>query len=78
VDSSALCPEPKNKIPTTTAANRFGKATNEIGEKFGVHQSTAMFDWIDAFHNPTRRHSAFGNISPVGFERRHTNTTTAA
>ena len=40
--------------------------------------STAMFDWIEAFYNPTRRHSALGNISPVEFERRHTDTTTAA
>lgn len=40
--------------------------------------STAMFDWIEAFYNPTRRHSALGNISPVEFERSHTNTITAA
>jgi putative transposase len=43
-----------------------------------VELSTAMFDWIEAFYNPTRRHSALGNISPAEFERRHTNTTTAA
>jgi putative transposase len=40
--------------------------------------STAMFDWIEAFYNPTRRHSALGNISPVEFERRHQQETTAA
>jgi putative transposase len=40
--------------------------------------STAMFDWIEAFYNPTRRHSALGNISPAEFERRHHDTTTAA
>jgi putative transposase len=43
-----------------------------------VELSAAMFDWIEAFYNPTRRHSALGNISPAEFERRHTNTTTAA
>ena len=43
-----------------------------------VELSTAMFDWIEAFYNPTRRHSALGNISPAEFERRHANTTTAA
>jgi putative transposase len=40
--------------------------------------SAAMFDWIEAFYNPTRRHSALGNISPVEFERRHQQETTAA
>jgi len=40
--------------------------------------STAMFDWIEAFYNPTRRHSALGNISPAECERRHQNTTTTA
>jgi len=40
--------------------------------------SIAMFDLIEAFYNPIRRHSALGNISPTEFERRHTNTTTVA
>lgn len=40
--------------------------------------STAMFDWIEAFYNPTRRHSALGNISPVEFERRHQQQVAAA
>jgi putative transposase len=40
--------------------------------------STAMFDWIEAFYNPTRRHSALGNVSPTEFERRHREATTAA
>ena len=40
--------------------------------------STAMFYWIEEFYNPTRRHSALGYISPAVFERRHTDTTTAA
>jgi putative transposase len=36
-----------------------------------------MFDWIEAFYNPTRRRSALGNIFPAEFKRSHTNTTTA-
>ena len=40
--------------------------------------STAMFDWIEAFYNPKRRHSSLGNISPIEFERRHQQQVTAA
>jgi putative transposase len=31
----------------------------------------AVFDWIEAFYNPTRRHSSIGNLSPLDFERRY-------
>lgn len=40
--------------------------------------STAMFDWIEGFHNRTRRHSALGNISPMEFERRHSHLKSVA
>ena len=30
----------------------------------------AIFDYIEAFYNPQRRHSSIGNLSPVEFERR--------
>lgn len=33
--------------------------------------SSAMFEWIEAFYNPTRRPTALGNLSPVEFERLH-------
>ena len=39
--------------------------------KTRVELSTAIFDWIEAFYNRTRRHSSLGNISPAEFERRH-------
>jgi putative transposase len=38
----------------------------------------AVFDYLEAFYNPRRRHSALGQISPAQFEARHTATTTAA
>ena len=35
----------------------------------------AMFHYVEAFYNPTRRHSTLGYLSPVDFER---NTASAA
>jgi putative transposase len=31
---------------------------------------TAIFDYLEAFYNPIRRHSSLGNISPAEFEQR--------
>ncbi|MEK7283146.1 MAG: IS3 family transposase, partial [Acidobacteriota bacterium] len=31
----------------------------------------AVFDFIEGFYNPSRRHSALGYDSPSEFERRH-------
>jgi len=39
--------------------------------------SNAIFEWIEAFYNPTRRHSALGYLSPYD-EALHTTTATAA
>jgi putative transposase len=32
----------------------------------------AVFDYIEAFYNPRRRHSGIGYLSPAQFERRAT------
>jgi putative transposase len=32
---------------------------------------TAIYDYIEAWYNPRRRHSALGYLSPAEFERRH-------
>ncbi len=33
------------------------------------HAELAVFDYIETFYNPARRHSSLGNISPVAFEK---------
>ena len=30
----------------------------------------AIFEWIEGWYNPHRRHSSLGRISPITFERR--------
>jgi putative transposase len=32
----------------------------------------AVFDWIEGWYNPHRRHSSLGRISPLSYERRLT------
>jgi len=36
-----------------------------------VEARMAVFDFIEGFYNPRRRHSALGQVSPVNYERRH-------
>ena len=38
----------------------------------------AIFDYIETFYNPTRRHSSLGQISPVAFEKRNSRKDTKA
>jgi putative transposase len=40
--------------------------------------ATAIFEYIEAFYNPVRRHSALDYCSPIEYERHHTTTNTAA
>jgi putative transposase len=36
-----------------------------------VEARMAVFDFIERFYNPRRRHSALGQVSLVNFERQH-------
>lgn len=40
--------------------------------------ASAMFEWIEAFYNPSRRHSALGNLSPADYETLYNRVATAA
>jgi putative transposase len=40
--------------------------------------ANAIFEWIEAFYNPIRRHSALGYLAPIEFEDLHTAPETAA
>lgn len=46
--------------------------TERIGKKFyrsRVQAKADVFDYIECFYNPTRRHSTLGYLSPIDFER---------
>jgi len=43
-----------------------------------VELAAAMFDWIEGWYNPRRRHSSLGYLSPAEFEALHTTANQAA
>jgi len=40
--------------------------------------ASAMFEWIEGFYNPRRRHTSLGNLSPADYEALHTTAEIAA
>jgi len=40
--------------------------------------ASAVFEWIEAWYNPRRRHTAIDDLSPVDFERLHAAAVDAA
>jgi len=42
-----------------------------------IELTTAMFEYIEIWHNRQRRHSSLRMLSPVEFEARHQPTTAA-
>lgn len=39
---------------------------------------SALFEWIETWYNPRRRHTSLGMLSPVEYEALHTTATRAA
>jgi len=52
-----------SSLKTETGLDRLIPATRKDAE-------LAVFDYIETFYNPTRRHSSLGQISPVAFENK--------
>jgi transposase InsO family protein len=46
--------------------------------KTRIELSTALFDYLEIFHNRTRRHSALGMLTPIEFEKVNNQTEQAA
>jgi transposase InsO family protein len=43
-----------------------------------IELSTALFDYLEIFHNRNRRHSALGMLTPIEFEKVNNQTEQAA
>jgi putative transposase len=46
--------------------------------KTRIELASAIHDYIELFHNPRRRHSALGMMSPTEYETNYVKTTNAA
>ncbi len=46
--------------------------------KTRIELSTALFDYLEIFHNRNRRHSALGMRTPIAFEKVNNHTAQAA
>jgi len=40
--------------------------------------AVAIFEWIEAWYNPRRRHTSLGDLPPAEYENLHTAAVTAA
>jgi len=40
--------------------------------------ASGIFEWIEAWYNPRRRHTSIDNLSPVAYERLYTAAADAA
>ncbi len=40
--------------------------------------AAAIFEWIEAWYNPRRRHTSLGDLAPAEYENLHTTAVTAA
>lgn len=64
-----------NACDNAMAESFFASLEREVfaRRRFKSHAEArmALFEWIEGWHNPHRRHSALGYRSPVNYERTH-------
>ena len=59
--------------PCARASSPPSNASFSRGSRFKTQAEArnAVFDFIEGFYNPRRRHSSIGYLSPIDYERRH-------
>jgi putative transposase len=72
-------------MPTSGTTSVFATLKCELfdqqpGGPFPSHHQAklATFDYLEAFYNPRRRHSALGQMAPATFETNYRNASSAA
>ena len=55
-----------------------GMLLNRHGWKTRIELASAIHDYIELFHNTTRRHSSLGMLTPTEYETLHSPTHKAA
>ena len=60
-----------NCLDNAAMESWFSSLKFELGERFDSygHAKEALFDYIEAFYTPRRRHSSLGYLAPAEFER---------
>jgi transposase InsO family protein len=67
-----------NAVVESFWARRHTELLNTCRWKTRVELAGAMFDWIEAFYNRTRRHRALKMLSPTAYEKLHADNLNAA
>jgi HEPN domain-containing protein len=64
----ALDPALDNRLRTAALLTEYAWKFRYPGEARDAARAD-VFDYIERFYNPIRRHSTLGNLSPIAFER---------